>query len=281
MRSAMVVPLDGRGRTVGAITFASGESGRRYTAVDLAMAEELGRRAGLAIGNAQLFGEAQRAIRARDEVLAVVSHDLKNPLESVLLSASLLLRSPESPRVRRYAEALHRSARQMDRLIRDLLDLSASDAGKLRVDMRSERLEPVLEEALVLFTTVAGEREISLGTGGVPLGREVRCDRERVLQVLSNLVGNAVRFAPRGGHVRIEVASSEREVAIAVRDDGPGIPPEDLPHVFDRYWRRDSRRGTGLGLAIARGIVEAHGGRIHVESAVGRGSTFTFTLPLA
>jgi signal transduction histidine kinase len=169
----------------------------------------------------------------------------------------------------------------MDRLIRDLLDLSASDAGKLRVDMRSERLEPVLEEALVLFTTVAGEREISLGTGGVPLGREVRCDRERVLQVLSNLVGNAVRFAPRGGHVRIEVASSEREVAIAVRDDGPGIPPEDLPHVFDRYWRRDSRRGTGLGLAIARGIVEAHGGRIHVESAVGRGSTFTFTLPLA
>jgi signal transduction histidine kinase len=279
MTSAMIVPLVARGRTLGAITFVAAESGRRYGRADLAMAEELGRRAGVAVDNARIWDEAQRAIRARDEVLAVVSHDLKNPLESVLLSSSMLLRSPESPRVRRCAEAAQRSALRMDRLIRELLDLSRMDAGRFAVELRPEPLEEVVEEALALAAPLASSKEIALAATGGPLGAEVPCDRERVLQVLSNLVGNALAFTPRHGTVSVRLALREREVEVAVADDGPGIAPEDLPHVFERYWKSRSRRGTGLGLAIARGIVEAHGGRISVESRVGEGSTFTFALP--
>jgi signal transduction histidine kinase len=276
--SAMVVPLAARGRTLGAMTFV-GASGRRYGPADLAMAEELGRRAGVALDNARVWAEAQRAIRARDEVLAVVSHDLKNPLETVLLSSSMLLRSPESSRVRRSAEACQRSALRMDRLIRELLDLSRMDAGRFRVDLHPEPLEGVVDEALTLAAPLAAAKEIALDAKGGPLGAEIPCDRERVLQVLSNLIGNAVAFTPRQGRVTVRLALREREAEVAVSDDGSGIPPEDLPHVFDRWWMSGSRRGTGLGLAIARGIVDAHGGQIAVESRVGAGSTFTFTLP--
>jgi signal transduction histidine kinase len=274
----MIVPLSARGRPLGALSFVSAESGRRYGPADLAMAEELGRRAGIAMDNARLFHDAQRAIQARDEVLAVVSHDLKNPLESVLLSASLLLRAPEPAQVRRYAEAVQRAAGRMDRLIRELLDLSRMDAGRFTVELRPERLEALVDEALALLAPVAQERGVTLGASGAPLAEAVPCDRERILQVLSNLVGNALAFSPRGGHVAVVLALGAREAQVAVRDHGPGVPAEDLPHVFDRFWKSRSR-GTGLGLAIVKGIVEAHGGRVSVESRVGEGSTFAFTLP--
>jgi signal transduction histidine kinase len=280
MTSAMIVPLSARGRTLGALSFVSTRRGRRYGPADLAMAEELGRRAGIAVDNARLFQDAQRAIRARDEVLAVVSHDLKNPLESVLLSASLLLRAPEPAQVRRYAEAVHRSAARMDRLIRELLDLSRMDAGRFTVELRPERLEGIVEEALALLAPVAQERGVTLSASGAPLGDAVSCDRERILQVLSNLVGNALSFSPRGGRVAVVLSLTAREARVEVRDDGPGIPPEDLPNVFDRFWKSRSR-GTGLGLAIVKGIVDAHGGSVQVESRVGAGSAFSFTLPRA
>jgi signal transduction histidine kinase len=278
MTSAMIVPLSARGRTLGAITFVTAESRRRYGAADRAMAEELGRRAGIAVDNARLYQDAQRAVRARDEVLAVVSHDLKNPLESVLLSASLLLRAPDPAQVRRYAETIHRSATRMDRLIRELLDLSRMDAGRFTVELRPERLEGLVDEALALLAPVAQERGVTLAASGPPLADAVPCDRERVLQVLSNLVGNAVSFSPRGGRVAVTLALGEREARVEVRDEGPGIPAEDLPHVFDRFWKSRSS-GTGLGLAIAKGIVDAHGGCLRVESRVGEGSAFAFTLP--
>ncbi len=278
MTSGMIVPLSARGRTLGAVTFVATESGRRFGAADLAMAEELGRRAGIAVDNARLWHEAQRAIRARDEVLAVVSHDLKNPLESVLLSSALLLRDPDPAQVRRYAETLQRSASRMDRLIRELLDLSRMDAGRLQLEIRPERLEALADEALGVLAPLAHERRIAVSVAGAPLEDAVPCDRERILQVLSNLVGNALAFAPHGGHVVVSLALSQRDAEVRVADDGPGIPAEDLPHVFDRFWKSRSR-GTGLGLAIVRGIVDAHGGRVWVESRVGEGSTFAFTLP--
>jgi signal transduction histidine kinase len=153
------------------------------------------------------------------------------------------------------------------------------DAGRFAVELRPEPLEEVVEEALALAAPLASSKEIALAATGGPLGGEIPCDRERVLQVLSNLVGNALAFTPRHGTVSVRLALREREVEVAVADDGPGIAPEDLPHVFERYWKSRSRRGTGLGLAIARGIVEAHGGRISVESRLGAGSTFTFALP--
>jgi signal transduction histidine kinase len=180
--------------------------------------------------------------------------------------------------VRRYAAAVQRSAARMDRLIRELLDLSRMDAGRFQVELRPEPLEPLVEEALAILAPMAQERNVALSVSGGPLSGPVPCDRERILQVLSNLVGNALAFAPRGGRVEVGLSLTEREAAVAVRDDGPGIAPEDLPHVFERFWKSRSR-GTGLGLAIVRGIVEAHGGGVRVESRLGEGATFAFTLP--
>jgi signal transduction histidine kinase len=231
------------------------------------------------VDNARLWEEARRAIRARDEVLEVVSHDLKNPLEAVLLSAGLLLRSSDAPGVRRHAQVVMRSAARMDRLIRDLLDLSRMDAGRFRVDPRPEHLDGIVEEAIEGLAPLALEKEVALSAMSTPLVGEIRCDRERVLQVLSNLVGNAIAFAPRHGHVQVRMSLHVEEAEVAVADDGPGIPPEDLPHVFERWWKGRAHGGTGLGLAIARGIVDAHGGRLRVESRLGAGSTFAFTLP--
>lgn len=277
--SAMVVPLSARGRTLGAITLVASRADRRYGPDDLAMAEELGRRAGLAMDNARLYDEAQRAIRARDDVLAIVSHDLKNPLEAIYLSSALLLRAAVAPRLRRYAETIQRSAGRMDRLIRELLDLSSIEAGRFRVEPRPEPLDAVVEEALAGLSPLAQERGIALGADTAGASEPVPCDRERILQVLSNLVGNALQFTPRGGHVSVRAALGPAQARVEVRDDGPGIPAAQLRRVFDRYWKSGSRRGTGLGLSIAKGIVEAHGGSIEVESVVGAGSTFRFTLP--
>lgn len=279
MTSAMVVPLSARGRTLGAATFISTRADRRYDADDLVMAEELGRRAGLALDNARLYDEAQRAVRARDDVLAIVSHDLKNPLEAVYLSAALLLRAPESPRVGRHAEIIQRSATRMDRLIRGLLDLSSLDAGRLRVERRPERLEAIAEDVLAMLAPLAAERGVALALEGAPLEDEVPCDRERIAQVLSNLVGNGVQFTPRGGRVVVGLALEPGQARVSVRDTGPGLSPEARAHLFDRFWKSGSRRGTGLGLSIAKGMVEAHGGRIGVASEPGAGATFEFTLP--
>ena len=281
MTSVMVVPLSARGRTLGAITFvATSESGRHYGAADLMMAEDVGRRAGLAVDNARLYDEAQRAVRARDDVLAIVSHDLKNPLGAVLLSASLLARATAADaRLHRYASTIQASATRMDRLIRDLLDLSSIEAGRFRVEARPERIEDVVEEATALLSPLAHEKGIVLAWGGTPHPAPIPFDRERVLQVLSNLVGNALQFTPEGGNVTVRIVPSSGSVRVEVADDGPGIPEAELAHVFDRYWKSRSRRGTGLGLSIAKGIVEAHGGAIGVESKLGAGSAFWFTLP--
>lgn len=292
-RSLACLPLEAEGRVAGGAAFAFRQT-HPFDYEEQVFLVVLARNAAQALLRAQAyeaeraarrqaeaaFQDAQRAVQARDEVLAVVSHDLKNPLESVLLSASLLLRSPEPAQVRRYAEAIQRSAARMDRLIHELLDLSGMDAGRFRVELRPERLESVVEEALGIVAPVALERGVDLAAAGGPLADAVPCDRERILQVLSNLLGNALAFAPRGGHVGIRLSLSREEAEVAVSDDGPGIPPEDLPHVFDRFWKSRSR-GTGLGLAIVRGIVDAHGGHVRVDSHLGGGSTFAFTLPRA
>jgi signal transduction histidine kinase len=166
----------------------------------------------------------------------------------------------------------------MDRLIRELLDLSRMDAGRFQVELRPEPLEPLVEEALAILAPVAQERGVSLTVAGGPLPGPVPCDRERILQVLSNLLGNALAFARRGGHIEVGLSLGEHEAQVTVHDDGPGISPEDLPQVFERFSKSRSG-GTGLGLAIVKGIVDAHGGRVRVESRPGEGATFAFTLP--
>ncbi|HYG68958.1 MAG TPA: HAMP domain-containing sensor histidine kinase, partial [Anaeromyxobacteraceae bacterium] len=277
--SVLIVPLLARGRALGAITFVSAESGRRYGPADLVMAEELGRRAGAAVDNARLYAEAQRAIRGRDEVLAAVSHDLKNPLGAILLSSSLLATSGEDVRTRRYAETIRRSAARMNVLIRDLLDAAAMDEGRLRVEPRPALLVAIVEEAVALLQPLATERRITVHVEAERSADQIACDRERIAQVVTNLLGNAIQHTSRGGAVSIRIAIDAHEARVEVVDQGPGIAPGDLGRVFDRYWSR-SRGGTGLGLSIARALVEAHGGRIWVESTVGEGSRFAFSLPV-
>lgn len=284
-RSAMVVPLRAGDRPIGGLTLVSAESGRRFGAEDLALAQELARRAALAVENAQLYAEAQSATRARDEMLAVVAHDLRNPLSTISLGAELLLdTTPEDSEhafQRRHLATVKRSAERMNRLIQDLLDVSRVAGGKMTMAPKDEDLSLLLAEAAAMLRPLAEARGITFQTRGIRELPRLRVDGARLMQVISNLVGNALKFTPEGGSVTLAGEWGEDGVRVSVIDTGSGISPEQLPHVFGRFWQAHAadRRGLGLGLAIARGIVEAHGGRIWVESELGEGSIFHFTLP--
>jgi signal transduction histidine kinase len=286
-RSYIIIPLAARGRTLGTITFVYAQSGRRFSPTDLTLATELGQRAAIAVDNARLYHEAREAVRTREEVLAVVSHDLKNPLGAIHLSANLLTRAaPEDEtgaRIRRHAETIQRSAQRMERLIRDLLDMASLREGRLSIERRAHPVGLLIDEALALLGPLAVEKSLELQAQVQERQTRLLCDPERVFQVLSNLVGNALKFTPAPGRVEVRAEPQGREVLFAIQDTGPGIPRDRLPHIFEPYWqaRETARQGTGLGLYIAWGIVEAHGGQLWVESEPGRGSTFFFTLPVA
>ncbi len=286
LASAIVVPLRARGRTLGALVLARSDAARAYAPGDLALAEEVARRAAMALDNARLYQEAQTAVRARDDVLAVVSHDLRNPLNAVLVGASLLeeLSPPErwSQKERRQLQAIRRSAESMTELIDGLVEVIARDAGVARLERHPEKVRALVSSVREMFDGVAGEKGVAMRWEVAPQLPSLPIDRARVMQVFSNLLGNALKFTPRGGSVVVSAAREGSAVRFSVVDTGPGIPAEHLPHLFDRYWqaRRKPGSGIGLGLAIAQGIVNAHGGRMWVESEVGRGSTFHFTLPI-
>jgi PAS domain S-box-containing protein len=230
--------------------------------------------------------EAEATTRARDEVLSVVAHDLRTPIHTIAMAAAMLcdLDSDRREYTRKSAEAIRRAAAQMSRLVQDLLDFKRAEAGLLRVQARPEPPARLVLEVAELLRPLAVANGLEL-TAEVPDGLPmVFADRDRVEQVLSNLVANAIKFTPPGGRVVVQARpDGGRRVMVAVADTGPGIPREQLPHVFARFWQggRADRRGLGLGLPIAKGIVEAHGGRIWVESKPGAGSTFYFTLPAA
>ena len=231
---------------------------------------------------------AEKAVRAREDVIAVVSHDLKNPLSVIFGSVAMLdaalgeenLEAARSP-LRPHLARIRRSSIRMNRLITDLLDLAKIRDGRVEIQVNEERTSDLLAEAIDQSTPLAEQRPIKLVNLGGPDG-VVMCDRERVLQVFDNIVGNAIKFSSPGDTVRLAVESSPDECTFSVRDAGPGIPQQQLPLLFDRFWtspRATAGSGTGLGLAIARGIVVAHGGRIWVESAPGEGTSFFFALP--
>jgi PAS domain S-box-containing protein len=285
LRSFMAAPLVARGRTLGAIGFSTGEGGHRYGPEDLALARELAARCALAIDNARLYREAQEATRSREEVLAVVSHDLRAPLGTLQLAAQVVARlaSAEAcPDLHRAADTAQRSAERLARLVDDLVTFARAERGRLALDRGAHDPAVIAREAAALAEPLAREGGLALvveaGEGLPPAW----CDRHRILQVLANLLGNALKVTPRGGEIRVAVSRAGREVRFAVADTGPGIAPADQPHVFERYWRAKdaSYEGSGLGLAIARAVVEAHGGRIALESAPGAGTTFTFGVPL-
>ena len=285
-RSLICVPLVSSGRPLGALTLVTSDtSGRRFSIADLSLAADLARRAAIVVEHARLFHEAQQATRARDDVLAVVAHDLRNPLNTVSMAVSLMLEStpPERVQERRQVEIVRRAADRMNRMIQDLLDVKRMESGRLTLDAKPEAPVGLINDTIDMLRPLAAGSTIRLEANvdeGLP---QVVADAARIQQVLSNLVGNAVKFTPRNGRISITAEHIDGEVRFGVIDTGPGIPAEQLPHIFGRFWqaRATDRRGIGLGLAIAKGIVEAHNGKIWVESHVGLGSTFYFTLPTA
>ena len=282
--SCLCVPLAVREQVIGALTI--GRHDPTLSESDLALAHALAAPAALAIDNTLLYRSAQRALAARDEVLAVVSHDLRTPASAITMCARTLLEHPPADADERralYATVLE-SANWMHRLMQDLLDAASIDAGRLAIHLEPHGVAPMLTAAIETFAARAREAAVSLNVeiaGELP---EVLADHGRVLQALGNLISNALRFTAAGGAVTITASPHAEGVVISVRDTGTGIGSEHLPHIFDRFWqvsRAGVARGTGLGLAIAKGIVQAHHGRIWVASEVGQGSTFSFVLPVA
>ncbi len=226
----------------------------------------------------------RKAVRARDEVVSIVSHDLRNPLGVVAAAADLILEIPLSEEERRkQVDIIRRSATRMGRLISDLLDVARIEAGALRVRPQAQDPVGVLEEIQSVFARQAEERGVTLDVRSDGSVGRARMDRDRVIQALTNLVDNALRFTPRAGRITVSASARDGHVAFAVSDTGAGIPDEARAHVFDRFWRGDrtDRKGTGLGLAIVRGIAEAQGGSVEVTSRAGEGTTFTVLLPAA
>ncbi len=282
LRSLMVVPLRSREKTLGAITLGRTLNRRSYDGEDLELAMRVAARAGLAVDNANLYLESQQAVRAREEILAVVSHDLRNPLTTIQMTSSLLLEDgPEE--FREDLELIRTTARRMNRLIQDLLDVSTMERGR-PVSIQLERIEvaSLLREACEMFRSRASaeSKRLDLSLPETPV--EIEADRDRILQVFSNLIGNAMKFTGSGDRITLGARGANGRIEFSVADSGPGIPAHDVDHVFEPFWqaRRTARLGAGLGLTISRGIVEAHGGTIHAESREGEGTTFLFTIPV-
>ena len=288
MRSYMSLPLTSKDRVFGTLVLcATADSARIYSDRDLAIARELARRAALAIDNALLYQARERAVAARDVMMGIVAHDLKNPLSTIQMAASFLLEDvvPQDDahkQERSTLQAIQRASQRMYRLIHDLLDVTAIEAGQLKVQRAAwQPLETILDDALDALRPLAEAKHIELECSAPEHAPQIYVDRDRLLQVFSNLGGNAIKFTPDGGKVTLRACAGDA-VEFAVIDNGPGIPEADVPHVFDRFWqaKATARQGTGLGLAIAKGTVEAHGGTIGVKSEIGKGSEFYFTIPV-
>jgi PAS domain S-box-containing protein len=283
--SIIVVPLSARGRILGVIILWTSESERHFGPRDLTLAEELASRAALAIDNACLHERSEQATRTRDEVLRVVAHDLRTPLNVISLSADTLLkRSPEQRATdTRPLESIRKAVKRSHRLIQDLLDVARMEAGHLSVERAPLWTASLVKEAIEQHRALAEMKSLQL-TADVPEDAPpLLADHDRVLQILSNLIGNALKFTPEGGHIVVRAVPEGGMLRFSVQDTGAGIDSEDLPHLFEPFWqaRVGGKEGAGLGLAIVKGLVDAHSGRLWVESSPGLGSTFSFTLPTA
>jgi PAS domain S-box-containing protein len=282
----LLLPLQVGDRPLGVLTLVSTTAARRFGADEQAVASKFASLASVALENARLYEAARRANRARDEVLGVVSHDLRNPLSAIAMCARVLRHSPPDDAAARddLLGTISQSTEWMKRLIQDLLDVASIDRGQLSLERRREPVDAMVAAATGMFGLEAGNHGLTLVESveeGLP---PVLADADRVTQVLGNLLRNAVKFTPDGGRITVAARRSGDLVELSVADTGRGIAEEAQARIFDRYWHDGSgarAAGTGLGLSIARGIVEAHEGRIWVQSRVGSGTTVRFTLPLA
>ena len=229
---------------------------------------------------------ADQVVSSRDDFMAMVSHDLRTLLGGIALSAELLKEVEKSDepfvKVKHYAERIQRFSARMTRLVGDLVDVASIEAGKLSLHRSRYSVSRLLRDAQDAFEPAAAADGVELRCVCEEDLGTLEIDHERILQVLTNLVGNALKFTPRGGHIRIEAARREEAVCISVTDTGAGIPTELLEKIFDRYFQSldGDRRGLGLGLFISKSIIEAHGGKIWATSTPGKGSTIYFTVPV-
>jgi signal transduction histidine kinase len=286
--SNLRVALRVRGRTFGVLSLLSSRPGR-YGSADEDLFELLAQRIATAVDTALLHQQTQEAVRWREELLAVVSHDLKTPLLVVRMNAEMLLhasRPPEGERRRhgrRHVELVLQAVEQMRGLIGGILDRARVQGMPIPLAPQPWAVDALFQQALEGLRPLALNKFQELAVELAPGLPRVSADRERILQVLSNLVGNAIKFTPKSGTILLRARQVDGMVRISVKDTGPGISAQDVPFLFERFWRATSalERGTGLGLSIAKSIVEAHGGTIWVETQEGAGSTFFFTLPAA
>jgi PAS domain S-box-containing protein len=287
--SAMYVPLIARGRTIGVISFVSAESGYQYGSSDLALAQELARRAAIAIDNARLYREAQDAVRVREEFLSIASHELKTPLTTVkgygqLISRLLQRSSIDRSRIRHLVDQLQEQLGRFEVLIADLLDISRIQQGRLELRTEIVDMVALVHNVIDRFDNPAETNPIHRIRVECPDRVEGRWDPGRMDQVLTNLISNAVKYSPDGGEIVVRVALDSADwVRVSIDDPGIGIPEEDQARLFRPFARSEhvhrAISGVGLGLYITRQIVERHGGTIEIESEVGVGSKFTVILP--
>jgi PAS domain S-box-containing protein len=283
IESVMLVPLVAHDRLAGVLASVWCRKGHRYRPEDVAVAQEFARRAALALDNALLYDVAQAAIRTRDQVLGFVAHDLRNPLGTIVTAAALLRRrGADTGGSRRPVDAIERAATRMNRLIQDLLDVARMEGGVLAIEPAVVKTRQAIADSIDAHRDLATSASLELQVDLEEDLPDVWADRDRLLQIFENLIGNAVKFTQPSGRIVVGARSRDREVHFWVCDNGIGIVDADVPRLFDHFWQADNARrsGTGLGLPIVKGIVEAHGGRIWVESMKGHGSTFFFTIPM-
>ncbi len=284
-KSALIVPMIARGRTLGALTMVSGEKGRSYGDADLALATELATRAALAIDNAQLYRSALAASEAKSAFLATMSHELRTPLNAIIGYQSLLKEGIDGPLNDSQLNQLERiraSADHLLALIDQILTFSRVEAGKEVVRREEISLRSIVEEAVAMVTPLAEVKGLALHAEGDDV--RLYTDGGKVRQILLNLLSNALKFSD-GGEIVIRSRSDAEKAVVSVIDAGIGIAPENLERIFDPFWQVEQRStrkvgGTGLGLSVSRTLARLVGGDIRVESELGKGSTFTLTLPI-
>jgi PAS domain S-box-containing protein len=286
-RSSMCVPLRVRGRAVGAITFVVAESGRNYGQRDVVLAEDLARRASIAVDNALLYREAVEANRLKDEFVSTLSHELRTPLTAIVGWVGLMrARRDDAATIDRGLDVIERNANSQARLVEDVLDVSRIVTGKLRLDLERVNFAELISAAIEAVGPSAVAKGVTLSSeiqNGMPT---MMGDAGRLQQVVWNLLTNAIRFTPRGGRVIVRSRTEGSAIHLEVADTGQGIDRAVLPFIFDRFRQGDSSStrahgGLGLGLAIVRHLVEMHGGTVRAESeGIGHGATFTVTLPI-
>ena len=291
MKAQLTVPIKREERVIGAIALESPD-GDTFTTENISFVERLADHAAVAIENARLFEEVQQANTAKTEFISFVSHELKQPMTAIKGYADLLVKGVGGPLNAQQSQFIHvvrRNVERMDRLVHDLLDVSRIEAGRLKLEFDVVDPHEIVREAIQAYEQAIADKQQQLKVIVPESLPSITGDRARLIQVLTNLISNATKYTPEGGHITVQVDTMHEGDTDVVRwqicDDGIGISPAEMPRLFTKYFRSQqeavrSVQGTGLGLAISRSLVELHGGQMTVQSELGKGSCFNFTIPI-